>query len=300
SVERATLVPFFEDSAELPEDEIRYLSSFDTVLAYLSDPEKIFERNLARLNVGNLIVRPPFPAAGPRTHVGRYLLDTIAPLLNRQPDSHSASKRSIRAKRVRAHECNSEATAGPACLLYLDADEMRHADAFLEAARSEGKPVVALHPGSGSEKKCWPPERFEALAQRLRERPGCAVLLLLGPADERLVTRMTALAEKAGCSIVRNLPLRHLAALLSRCSAYVGNDSGVTHLAAVTGIPTLAIFGPTDPAVWAPQGTHVRVVSRDVECSPCAHEAMRQCRERVCLEGISVEDVARTAAEITK
>jgi ADP-heptose:LPS heptosyltransferase len=118
-------------------------------------------------------------------------------------------------------------------------------------------------------------------------------VLILGPADERLVRRMMTLAKKIGAVTAHNLRLRLLAAVLSKCGAYVGNDSGVTHLATATGIPTLAIFGPTDPAVWAPLGRNVKVVSSTADCSPCAREAMHRCRERACLEEIEVEAVVR-------
>ncbi len=273
SIERSTLVPFFEKSAQLPDAEARYFSSFDTVLAYLSDPEKIFERNLARLGMRTIVVRPPFPPEGEKVHVGKYLLDTVSPLLG--PGSVSRSQG----------------------LLRFTDDEMQKAETILQSVRLKGKPIVAIHPGSGSEAKCWPPERFEELIRRLKGA-GYAIALILGPADERLVGRMAAFAKEIGGVTAHNLRLRLLAAMLSKCGAYVGNDSGVTHLAAATGIPTLAIFGPTDPAVWAPVGRNVRVITNNASCSPCPRETMRRCRERACLEQIEVEAVAQAVERL--
>jgi ADP-heptose:LPS heptosyltransferase len=109
---------------------------------------------------------------------------------------------------------------------------------------------------------------------------------------------MTTLAKKIGAVTAHNLQLRLLAAVLSKCGAYVGNDSGVTHLAAATGIPTLAIFGPTDPAVWAPLGRNVKVVSSIAECSPCARERMRECDNPRCLEALDGELVAGALEEM--
>jgi ADP-heptose:LPS heptosyltransferase len=60
--------------------------------------------------------------------------------------------------------------------------------------------------------------------------------------------------------IARNLPLPTLAALLARCSAYFGHDTGISHIAAAAGTPSTLLFGPTDPSVWAPVGEHVRIV----------------------------------------
>lgn len=275
SIERSTLLPFFEESAQLPDAEAQYFTSFDTVLAYLSDPAKNFERNLTRLGTRNLVVRPPFPPAGERTHVGKYLFDTLAPLLGPEP---------------------GRAVGPPPFLCFTD-DEMQEAETLLQPARSKGQPIVAIHPGSGSEAKCWPPERFEALTRRLKGA-GHAIALILGPADERLVERMSTVAEGIGAVIAHNLPLRLLAAVLSRCDAYVGNDSGVTHLAAATGIPTLAIFGPTDPAVWAPLGKNIRVITNNTDCSPCARETMRECDNPLCLEALGEELVTGALREM--
>ena len=123
---------------------------------------------------------------------------------------------------------------------------------------SGDQPVVALHPGSGSARKNWPAERFASVAALLAARD-VVTLLIAGPADATAAAQVTALAGDC----VRRVPpatLDRLVALLGRCRAYLGNDSGITHLAALTGTPTVAVFGPTDPAVWRPLGEQIRVV----------------------------------------
>jgi ADP-heptose:LPS heptosyltransferase len=113
---------------------------------------------------------------------------------------------------------------------------------------------LALHPGSGSARKNWPAERFVTLAGRLaRDQP---FLVVVGPADEGATLPFHA----SRAVFARGLPLRALGALLAQAGLYVGNDSGVTHLAAAFGAPTLALFGPTDPKIWSPLGPKVRVV----------------------------------------
>jgi Glycosyltransferase family 9 (heptosyltransferase) len=109
---------------------------------------------------------------------------------------------------------------------------------------------LAIHPGSGSPAKNWPASRFAQLARRLSR--GSPWLLVGGPADEAAAS---TLQVEAGAVLARSLPPRILGALLSRAGAYVGNDSGVSHLAAAWGAPTVALFGPTDPAIWAPEGS---------------------------------------------
>jgi ADP-heptose:LPS heptosyltransferase len=112
---------------------------------------------------------------------------------------------------------------------------------------------VALHCGSGSGAKNWPRERFLDLGRALAGE-GARVAWVSGPAEER---------EEAAPGMVAwpSLPLSELAFRLSRCSLFVGNDSGVTHLAAAVSCPTVALFGVTDPAVWQPRGKNVHVIA---------------------------------------
>jgi heptosyltransferase III len=126
--------------------------------------------------------------------------------------------------------------------LAFTAAERRAADAL---ARELPVGFVAVHPGSGSTTKNWPRDRFAEAARGLA--PHARWLLVLGPAEEGDPGSPGALAA-------RGWRLRDLAALLSRAGLFLGNDSGVTHLAAAAGAPTLALHGPTDPALWAPVG----------------------------------------------
>jgi heptosyltransferase-2 len=125
-------------------------------------------------------------------------------------------------------------------------DERR---AAADTLRTLPRGFLALHPGSGSAAKNWPPECYAALAQMAS--PGRPWLLVEGPAD---ATACAALRSLPDARLARGLPLRVLGAVLAEAGAYVGNDSGVSHLAAAWGAPTVVLFGPTDPAVWAPIG----------------------------------------------
>jgi len=122
-------------------------------------------------------------------------------------------------------------------------------------ARGLSPGFLAIHPGSGSPRKNWPAEGYAELLRRFsRER---AWLLLEGPAD---AASAAPLRSVPGVVTLRDAPLRVVGALLSSAGTYVGNDSGVSHVAAAWGAPTIALFGPTDPAVWAPQGPEVEIV----------------------------------------
>jgi heptosyltransferase III len=120
-----------------------------------------------------------------------------------------------------------------------------------EAPPVSGSTIV-LHAGSGSPAKNWPMERFEKIAETLRA-DGYVTAWVQGPAEDDA-------RAPAGTVRWRGLPLTALAAALARCRLYAGNDSGVTHLAAACGCPTVALFGPSDPHVWAPRGPMVRVI----------------------------------------
>lgn len=115
---------------------------------------------------------------------------------------------------------------------------------------------LALHPGSGSAAKNWPPERFRVLLDELGPARSC--LVVRGPAD---AAACAGLVNDPRAVWAVELPLRVLGASLARAGVFVGNDSGVSHLAAAFGARTLALFGPTDSRTWRPLGSSVRTLS---------------------------------------
>ena len=130
------------------------------------------------------------------------------------------------------------------------------------SARRTGAEVgpVVIHPGSGSPEKCWPAGRFAELAGR-HVAAGRAVTVVLGEVErERLTAGEAAAFADAGAAVERPADYVALMDVLLGASRFIGNDSGPTHLAGILGVPTVAVFGPTDPAVWRPLGPSVRVV----------------------------------------
>ncbi|HVA41792.1 MAG TPA: glycosyltransferase family 9 protein, partial [Candidatus Binataceae bacterium] len=135
-----------------------------------------------------------------------------------------------------------------------DIAEARHALAQLGLV---DKRVVLLFPGSGSPHKNWPADRFVALASALA--PPLRALVVLGPAEGAIEPVLMPLLVARGIAWLRDQPLGTIAGLARIADGFVGNDSGVSHLAAAAGAPGVAIFGPTDPDRWRPLG-RVRVV----------------------------------------
>ncbi|HEV2457382.1 MAG TPA: glycosyltransferase family 9 protein [Ktedonobacterales bacterium] len=209
------------------------------VVAWLADPDRLVANNLDAFGARQAIVAVARPAPDSGAHAALLLARSLAPLGITPP----ASLQDL-----------------PPPPLLPRADDVVCADAVWRAlGLPDDSPVVALHSGSGGAAKRWPPERFAQLARMVAEA-GVRPLLIEGPQDAAVTARVVAACSPMAPPVARDLGVGALAALLRRCAAYVGNDSGVSHLAGLAGVATLALFGPTDPALWAPLGPRVRVL----------------------------------------
>ena len=157
----------------------------------------------------------------------------------------------------------------------------------------EARPLVVLHPGAGGRHKRWPAERFATLADRFAEL-GYAIAITRGPADDDAVAALRCQVRLARPEVLDGMPLDELAKILARASLFVGNDSGITHLAALLEVPTLAIFGPFDPAYWAPIGPDVQVLDAGQSC-PHRADAREGCRQCAVLSDLHLESVWEAA-----
>jgi len=148
---------------------------------------------------------------------------------------------------------------------------------------------IFIHPGSGSRKKCWPVSNFIEIALSL-DANGRRPEFVLGPAEHDLLKILSR--QNIPNSKVHSIDkLTELAFLLKTGGGFIGNDSGVSHLSAFIGLPTVAVFGPSDPEIWKPMGRTVKIVRPDVACSPCFEIGKIACEEFECLNRISPKDV---------
>ncbi len=160
----------------------------------------------------------------------------------------------------------------------------------------EGRFSVVMHPGTspfGSFKR-WPSRSFGELARRLIGNLGARVIVSWGPGEENMAVDVW---ETSGQSVLLTPPpvnLADLIALVRKCDLFVGADTGPTHIAAAAGAPTVAIFGPKDPAVYAPRFDIGEVVRAPVPCSPCAR---RRCDKPDCMTQITTEMVYEAAVK---
>ncbi|MDG9701286.1 glycosyltransferase family 9 protein [Streptomyces sp. DH37] len=119
------------------------------------------------------------------------------------------------------------------------------------AVASPAPGAVLLHPGAGSPARCWPVERYAAVAGELR-RAGCRVVVTGGAREYDLLARLAKLAGLPDADVHGAPPLERLAALVAGASAVVSGDTGVAHLAVAYGTPSVTLFGPVSPALWGP------------------------------------------------
>ena len=142
--------------------------------------------------------------------------------------------------------------------------------------------LFVLHPGSGSPRKNW--RGFDEVIRSWRRHHPDAIVLVRGPAEIRGAT-----PHEAGLIAVEDLTLPQVAALLHNCTLYLGNDSGISHLAGAVGATGVVLFGPSDPVAWAPRGDRLHVVRAHAPCTQCASETF-------CVHRLPVASVVRALA----
>ncbi len=201
------------------------LEQTDRVICWLHDDDGIVVQGLQALGIKHITVAPGRPAPGVRLYIVDYLSQTIG------------------------------MQATPVWVTSMSPAVAKDAP-------------IAIHPGSGGTQKCWPLSSFITVIETLLQR-SLPVLLLGGPADHVRMQEIQQHMRQVGETPTKNdalfstlldAPLITVAEHLQRCRGYLGNDSGITHLAAMLSIPTIALFGPSDPAVWHPIGSHVHIL----------------------------------------
>jgi heptosyltransferase-2 len=157
--------------------------------------------------------------------------------------------------------------------LFVTPSEKREADEILARAGvdPDKKPLIMLNPGAqyGSS-KCWPPEYFAELADRLIDERGAQVLISSAPKERKIVDEITRRMNHAPIDLAKaGLTLGALKEIVRRCDLMISNDTGPRHIAAAFGVPVVAIFGPTHPEWTEIYYAKERIVSVPVHCGPC-------------------------------
>jgi len=162
---------------------------------------------------------------------------------------------------------------------------------------SRNEVLIGVHPGAAyGEAKRWFPERF-ARVMDLLQKPGRRFVLLGGPGEEGLAERVSTITTHPPINTVGKTTIAEALVIISRCSLFLSNDSGLMHAAAALGIPQVALFGSTDPAKTAPLNDKAVVIRPEgVSCTPCF---TRECPESLeCMTAITVDEVHAAAEKL--
>ncbi|NOT22765.1 MAG: hypothetical protein HOP22_08565 [Nitrospiraceae bacterium] len=241
---------------ESPTNQIqRWLENCDLAIGWMKDLDGTFCKTLKAAGARDVIVRSPFLDTIRATHQRDRFLETI----NEVPSGSQ-----------------QEVLLPPTELLF---DLGR---ACLEAeGLTTGRFLVVIHPGSGSVHKCVSPKTLASVVSGIQNF-GAIPVLLEGPADHKPVERLLQLCVNRPI-VLKGLDILRVAGVLAQAQLFVGQDSGVTHLAGLMGLRTVALFGPTDADRWAPWGPHVSVV-QGAPCLCQSWDDVSRCETKPCLE----------------
>jgi ADP-heptose:LPS heptosyltransferase len=266
SLESYFISRLFAPGAEQDERLESFFGSYGAIWSWIGKNEPNFVRHLSVLSKGRLRIFS-FRPANPGLHAADYYLSCLEENL----------------------------PTGSISAIPLRSDGIAWSDGFWRRHRLQEKKVLALAPGSGSVEKNWPAGFYKVVAEWWERALGGRAVVVLGPVEEEQTSVMNFWGSLL---VARGLSLAQLAALLNRSDLYLGNDSGVTHLAAMVGVETVALFGPTAVAQWAPRGRRVTTVDQKVECAACVPSVMKDCPHRKCLAALHPNTVIRILREI--
>jgi heptosyltransferase-3 len=219
-------------------------SEYTWIVTFLGEPGSPFEKNLIYVThcshsaeVVSLRLKPP---AGLQGHLAEFYIRQFmdeSPVPLRGPDPLS----------------------GTALIRPTQADVARGAQILEAGGVDPSGPLVVMHPGSGGKAKCWHVDNFLAVAKEI-DAQDTQVVFLLGPAEQERLDRTTKAHLRRRGRVLTDLGLDEVMAVLTRASAFVGNDSGISHLAGALGTRTVVVFGPTDPEAYRPVGPKVAII----------------------------------------
>lgn len=221
SIEAPSLAGFFAPKGSLEQGWKDYFGSFVAILSYLYDPEGTFQENVARCSSGQFIAGPHRPDETAGLHATACFLRPLERLA------------------------------------IFDADPVPRLP--LSVPRDPGK-LLAAHPGSGGEKKNWPETKWSELLAEILRTTDRNLLLVGGEAERGRVERLADALPRERVQLANSLPLPELARRLAGCDAFIGHDSGISHLAASVGLPSLLLWGETPEAVWRPLGQRIEIL----------------------------------------
>jgi heptosyltransferase-3 len=220
-IEARSLAGFFARNGELAEDLMDYFSEFDIIISFLYDPDEIFQKNVARCAPGQFIAGPHRPQENVILPAAKVYLKPLERLA------------------------------------IFDADPVPRLSIGPQPPYSH---QLALLPGSGSELKNWPEEKWAELLDYLLRSTNYQFLLIGGEAEGERLQRLSRAFDPSRLRVAQSLPLVDLAILMQSSASFIGHDSGISHLAAALGLPGIVLWGHTTEEIWRPPSARVRIL----------------------------------------
>jgi heptosyltransferase-2 len=223
-IDSRPLAGFFARAGDLDFELSSYFAGCNVIFSYLFDPDEIFRDNLARITKAQVIQGPHRPLETRDLHATEQLLEPL--------------------QRLAIFDANGE----PRIKLN-------------PTPAAQLRPTLALHPGSGGERKNWPEAAWQELVGKLVEATDLNLLLVGGEAEGGRLERLAKPVPASRVRVLRGIPLPALAAELRGCVGFAGHDSGISHLAAAVGLPGLVLWGPTNATVWRPRSDRFEILN---------------------------------------
>ena len=224
SIEARALAGFFARRGELDAVLGEWFGSFNIIVSYLYDPDGIFQENIARVSKAQFHPGPHRPDETQSVHATEVFLKPL--------------------ERLAIFGADPE----PRLTFNLQPPAFN---------------TLALHPGSGGAHKNWPEARWVELLRRIATETNWRVLLVGGEAEGERVQRLASQLPADRLALACHEPLPELARRLAGCTAFVGHDSGITHLAAAGGLRGLALWGGTKAEIWRPRSERFTLLRAD-------------------------------------
>jgi len=231
-IEARALAAFFARNSDLSPALASYFAGFAIIISYLYDPDDLFQENIRRCSDAQFIRGPHRPDENLRRHATEVFLQPLERLAIFSTDT--APRLELAAQTAHTNG-NGHATLPPGRWL-------------------------AAHPGSGSDHKNWPERKWAELFPSLLAQTEINLLLIGGEAEGDKLPRLAEALPPGRVKVARNLPLAELARLLQRCQAFIGHDSGITHLAAALDLPGLVLWGYSVEHIWRPRSERLLLV----------------------------------------
>lgn len=170
----------------------------------------------------------------------------------------------------------------------------------VELLRDQPRPRIVIAPGAGWPGKCWPVDRFAALASLLGDKNRASIIVIGSPDEKKLADGVRALMKRPVLDLTGKTSLGESAAVIAASQLFIGNDSAPLHIAAAVGTPALSFFGPTRASKWAPPGAQNRVLQAEGQCGGCIYWHCRaSClHDNRCMKAITIHDAYAAASSM--